>query len=111
MNALLTYIVKSFLNSIIHTYDNEEVDIVMSTVLLPKVHIPKIGGYVEHIIPSLSNECFKQHFRMLPSTFEYVLNQIGNELCRKADGNKMISPDKELLLSFGDLKLQIHIDQ
>lgn len=65
MDAVLTYIVKSFLDYTIYLYDDEEVDIVVSTVLLPKdrVRIPKIGGYVEHVIPSLSSESFKMHFR------------------------------------------------
>jgi len=36
---------------------------------------------------------------MLPSTFELILNEISNNLIRITDGNKMIPPDKQLLLS------------
>lgn len=36
---------------------------------------------------------------MLPSTFELILNEIGGKLVRATDGNKMISPDKQFLLS------------
>jgi len=37
---------------------------------------------------------------MLPSTFEFILNEISNNLIRTTDGNnKMIPPDKQLLLS------------
>jgi len=36
---------------------------------------------------------------MLPSTFEFILNEIGGQLCRITDGNRMISADKQLLLS------------
>jgi len=33
------------------------------------------------------------------STFEFILNEISNNLIRTTDGNKMIPPDKQLLLS------------
>jgi len=41
--------------------------------------------------------CFK--CRMLPFTFEFILNEISNNLIRTTDGNKIIPPDKQLLLS------------
>ncbi|XP_071572649.1 putative nuclease HARBI1 [Temnothorax nylanderi] len=39
------------------------------------------------------------HFRMKPSTFEYILNEIGDKLCRTSDGNEMIPANKQFLLS------------
>jgi len=35
---------------------------------------------------------------MLPSTFEFILNEISNNLIRTTDGNK-IPPDKQFLLN------------
>lgn len=37
--------------------------------------------------------------RMLPSTFEFILDQIGEKLTRATDGNEMVPADKQLLLS------------
>lgn len=36
---------------------------------------------------------------MKPSTFEFILNEIGEQLCRNTSGNEMIAPDKQILLS------------
>jgi len=36
---------------------------------------------------------------MLPSTFEFILEKIGEKLIRSIDEYKMISADKQLLLS------------
>ncbi|XP_071639713.1 uncharacterized protein [Temnothorax longispinosus] len=62
-------------------------------------NIPKIEGYVENIVPSLSAMEFKSHFRMLPETFEFVLGQIAERLQRTANGNEMISPEKQFLIA------------
>lgn len=37
--------------------------------------------------------------RMLPSTFEFILDEIGEKLIRTTDGNEMVPADKQLLLS------------
>jgi hypothetical protein len=36
---------------------------------------------------------------MLPSTFEFVLDEIGEKLVRTTEGNEMIPAEKQLLLS------------
>jgi len=36
---------------------------------------------------------------MLLSTFKFILNEIGGQLCRITDGNQMVPADKQLLLS------------
>ncbi|KAL6448769.1 hypothetical protein ACFW04_000515 [Cataglyphis niger] len=36
--------------------------------------------------------------RMLPSTFEFILDEIGEKLTRSTDGNEMVPADKQLLL-------------
>ncbi|KAM0734555.1 putative nuclease HARBI1 [Formica fusca] len=36
---------------------------------------------------------------MLPSTFEFILNEIGGQLCRMTEGHKMVPAEKQLLLS------------
>jgi len=36
---------------------------------------------------------------MLPSTFEFILEKIGEKLTRSIDGHKTIPADKQLLLS------------
>nr|XP_012222949.1 PREDICTED: putative nuclease HARBI1 [Linepithema humile] len=93
-------IVKNYLDIYSYLCDDEEIDIIITSQNITNENrIKNIENYVEHIVPSLSSEYFKSHFRMLPSTFEFVLNEIGDQLCRNTDGNQMVSPDKQLLLS------------
>lgn len=56
--------------------------------------------------------------RMLPSTFEFILDEIGEKLIRTTDGNEMVPADKQLLLSLWRFAttdsyrqvLQLHLD-
>lgn len=50
-------------------------------------------------------------FRMKPSTFEFILKRIGEQLCYNTGGNVMIAADKQLLLSSNTLQFQIHTDK
>ncbi|XP_018393379.1 PREDICTED: putative nuclease HARBI1 [Cyphomyrmex costatus] len=61
--------------------------------------IPRVHNYVEMIVPALTGQDFKAHFRMLPETFEYILSIIEPKLQREVGGTPTISPKKQLLLA------------
>ncbi|KAJ8914251.1 hypothetical protein NQ315_003616 [Exocentrus adspersus] len=64
-----------------------------------KTVIPRVENYVEHVIPALSNQEFKSHFRMGRETFDYILSIIGPRLKRLFPGTAMISPEKQFLIA------------
>ncbi|XP_011147272.1 putative nuclease HARBI1 [Harpegnathos saltator] len=108
MKIALTSIVKSFLEPLSYIYEDEDESILeflmeqINTAPTVKNHgrrISQIDDYVEHIVPSLSSSQFQYHFRMLPATFEFLLNEIGKKLSRSIHGNEMVPADKQLLLS------------
>ncbi|XP_011701250.1 PREDICTED: putative nuclease HARBI1, partial [Wasmannia auropunctata] len=90
-----------FLEPLTYIYDEDNSDILETyhKRILKKNRIPRIEGYVENIISSLSALQFKNNFRMLPSTFEFLLEEIGEKLIPTTEGNEMIPADKQLLLS------------
>ncbi|XP_018364726.1 PREDICTED: uncharacterized protein LOC108762287 [Trachymyrmex cornetzi] len=60
----------------------------------------RIEGYVEEIIPHLSNNQFREHFRMLPETDELLEQKLANALTNQYDdGRPMIPIRKQLLAS------------
>ncbi|XP_011169072.1 putative nuclease HARBI1 [Solenopsis invicta] len=61
----------------------------------------KITDYVERVIPNYSNNTFKQHFRVLPASFEVILILIGPALnaTDTASSRKPISAEKQLLIA------------
>ncbi|XP_050065003.1 putative nuclease HARBI1 [Aphis gossypii] len=61
--------------------------------------IPRMENYVEKIVPQFNDGQFKSHFRMLPKTFEFVLNIIVPKLVRKKPGCPTIKPNKQFLIA------------
>jgi len=60
----------------------------------------RIEGYVEEIIPRLSNKQFREHFRMLPETYELLEQKLSNALSNQNNnGRPMIPIRKQLLAS------------
>lgn len=60
----------------------------------------RIENYVEEIIPRLSNNQFREHFRMLPETYELLEQRLSNALSsQNNDGRPMIPVRKQLLAS------------
>ncbi|XP_071632125.1 uncharacterized protein [Temnothorax longispinosus] len=78
--------------------DNEEFAM-LETVLRTRRKIPRVPYYVETIVPTMTNQDFKSHFRMRPGTFEYLLSIIGPKLQRETGGTPMISSHKQCLLA------------
>ncbi|CAI6374943.1 unnamed protein product [Macrosiphum euphorbiae] len=64
-----------------------------------KTAIPRLQNYVETIVPQFNDGQLKSHFRMLPTTFEYVLTLIAPKLKRMKPGYKSISPNKQFLIA------------
>ncbi|KAE9532671.1 hypothetical protein AGLY_009752 [Aphis glycines] len=63
--------------------------------LTAKNVIPRMENYVETIVPQFNDGQFKSHFRMLPETFEFVLNIIAPKLVRIKLGCPIIKPNKQ----------------
>ncbi|KAM0728725.1 Protein ANTAGONIST OF LIKE HETEROCHROMATIN PROTEIN 1 [Formica fusca] len=112
VDVALMCVVRTFLEPASYIYEDENASIlqlimeedllgITDTVSITRDcrRIPEAEDYVEHIIPSLSSTQFKSHFQMLPSTFEFILDEIGEKLTRSTDGNEMVPADKQLLLS------------
>lgn len=58
----------------------------------------RIEGYVTEIIPRLTNNQFREHFRMLPETYELLEQKLSNALSNQNnDGRPMIPVRKQLL--------------
>ncbi|XP_036142068.1 putative nuclease HARBI1 [Monomorium pharaonis] len=67
-----------------------------------KTHMrPRIKDYIEKIVPNYTAEEFKMHFRLLPETFQFLLELIGPALSstRSISGRKPISAQKQLLMA------------
>ncbi|XP_043276044.1 putative nuclease HARBI1 [Venturia canescens] len=59
----------------------------------------RVENYVEQVVPGLTTQEFKAHFRMLPDTFQYILSIIAPKLQRETRGTPMICPQKQFLLA------------
>lgn len=62
----------------------------------------KVQNYAEEIVPKYSLRQFQSHFRMKPSTFEFILTKIHNielEQPIRKQSNPEISTEKQLLLA------------
>lgn len=57
----------------------------------------RIEGYVEEIIPRLSHNQFREHFRMLPETYELLEQRLAIFLSNQNDGRPKVSVRKQLL--------------
>ncbi|XP_060874001.1 uncharacterized protein LOC132947783 [Metopolophium dirhodum] len=64
-----------------------------------KTAIPRLQNYVETIVPQFNDGQFKANFRMLPTTFEFVLTLIAPKLNRTKPGYKSVSPNKQFLVA------------
>ncbi|CAL1672278.1 unnamed protein product [Lasius platythorax] len=99
------------LNFIIHSSsssdeDEEETMVNLHTILVlskkRKLNKrPRIEGFVERIIPRYTAEEFKTHFRLLPTTFDFILRLIGPDLnsTKTFAGRKPIPAQKQLLMA------------
>nr|XP_012235054.1 PREDICTED: LOW QUALITY PROTEIN: putative nuclease HARBI1 [Linepithema humile] len=103
-NVAIICIAKIFQESLHYIYNDENIDL---QIIIDQIEalrsnpqqIRKIEGYVEFVIPLLNSMQFQSHFRMLPSTFEFILRKIGKKLIRSIERNEMIPAEKQLLLS------------
>lgn len=60
----------------------------------------RVEGYVEEIIPRLTNNQFREHFRILPETYELLEQRLSNALSNQNnDGRPMVPVRKQLLAS------------
>ena len=60
----------------------------------------RVEGYVKETIPRLSNKQFREHFRMLPETYELLEERLANFLVHENSfGKPMIPIRKQLLAS------------
>jgi len=65
-----------------------------------QVKLHRVENYVEELIPRLSNNQFREHFRMLPQTYELLEQRLSNALSsQNNDGRPMIPVRKQLLAS------------
>ncbi|XP_011705603.1 PREDICTED: uncharacterized protein LOC105460810 [Wasmannia auropunctata] len=62
---------------------------------------PRIEGFIEKIVPGYTAQEFKTHFRLLPTTFDHVLQLIGPSLIstKSVAGRKPIPAEKQLLMA------------
>ncbi|KYN28153.1 Putative nuclease HARBI1 [Trachymyrmex cornetzi] len=91
--------VNKFLKSLLYLNDDEDDLTACSVSTKNESSNKKIKGYVERIILSFNNQHFKSHFRILPSTFEYILNQIGEKLHGAGNGIELVTPEKQFLIA------------
>jgi hypothetical protein len=66
----------------------------------------KIYGFVESVIPRMSDRQFQMHFRLQPESFEVTLKMLHSVICRDQQvtpGQPRISLEKELLLTLWSL--------
>lgn len=65
-----------------------------------EVKSSKIETYIKEIIPRFSDNQFREHFRMLPETYELLEQSLSNALSKQNnDGRPMIPVRKQLLTS------------
>jgi len=82
VDIALACVVKTFLESSAYIYEDDNAGILELTLdqinTIPikenRQQIPRINGYVEYIIPSLSSMEFKSHFRYICNTFTLYTN-------------------------------------
>ncbi|KAF0700859.1 Uncharacterized protein FWK35_00035093, partial [Aphis craccivora] len=80
--------------------ENDDHDFELAVPFLTaKNVIPRMENYVEKIVPQFNDGQFKSHFRMLPETFEFVLNIIALKLVRKKPDCPTIKPNKQFLIA------------
>nr|CAI5849118.1 unnamed protein product [Callosobruchus analis] len=62
---------------------------------------PQTLDYIERVVPGYSSQTFKQHFRVSPDTFDYMLNLLGDDLSRteSKSGRKPISAKVQLMIA------------
>ncbi|KYN22678.1 Putative nuclease HARBI1 [Trachymyrmex cornetzi] len=62
---------------------------------------PRVEGFVERIIPGYTAKEFKTHFRLLPTTFDFILRLIGANLnsTKSVAGRKPIPAQNQLLMA------------
>lgn len=58
----------------------------------------RIEGYVENIVPRFNTRQFREHYRILPRTFEVLENRLGPILAGN-NGNKPCIPVRTQLLA------------
>ncbi|CAI6366004.1 unnamed protein product [Macrosiphum euphorbiae] len=66
-----------------------------------KTAIPRLQNYVETILPQFNNGQFNAHFRMLSTTFEFVLTLIAPKLNRQSQVTNLFHQINNFLLQFG----------
>ncbi|XP_051156192.1 putative nuclease HARBI1 [Leptopilina boulardi] len=62
-------------------------------------HHPKVANYFEEVIPSYSVSDFKSHFRMTPTTFATLVDNIAPLLTPRNDGPNVLSPEKQVCIA------------
>ncbi|XP_067211110.1 uncharacterized protein [Linepithema humile] len=77
------------------------VDLILNTKKSEMQIRPRIKDYVEKIILNYTAEEFKSHFRLWPTTFEFLLELIGPTLSatKSISGRKPLAAQKQLLIA------------
>lgn len=60
----------------------------------------RINNYIEETIPRLSNNQFREHFRMLPETYELLEQRLSNALSKQNNDGRPMIPIRKQLLAF-----------
>lgn len=64
----------------------------------PLIKRPRIEGFVENVVANYTDEEFKSHFRLLPATFEYVLELIEPSLTKVGTAGRPQKPARTQFL-------------
>ncbi|XP_024878431.1 uncharacterized protein LOC112458845, partial [Temnothorax curvispinosus] len=59
----------------------------------------RIEGYVERTVQGLTAKQFREHFRMIPDTYEILEAKLGLLLSKESDSGRAIIPVRKQLLS------------
>lgn len=59
----------------------------------------RIEGYVERTVQGLTAKQFREHFRMIPNTYEILEAKLGLLLSKESDSGRAIIPVRKQLLS------------
>lgn len=95
MNSEVLLVVINFANDIMFDSENEEDEDL-------NVVVPKVKNFAEETVPQFQTLQFKQHFRLLPETFEKLLGyllQVKTSEQNRLDGHQEIMVEKQLMIT------------
>ena len=83
----------------IDNHDDDDIIPIVLALYFNRRTVPKIENYAERVIPMFTLDDFRQHFRISRTTFEIILQQIGENLSTDhSGGNEPVEVSKQLFI-------------